>query len=309
MASTNPASGLKLLTKNRAALDLIFAGALWGFGFIATVWALKAFTPVETLIYRFIVASVFGEIIYLMARGPRYTTLKTEFLRAFPAGLFLGGMLLLQTIGLQYTTATKSGFLTSLYVVIVPVFNSWFLKEKTHWKNYLLVAMALIGTYILMGASLEGLNVGDLWTIACAFIAAAHIIYIGRVSPGIGNAFRFNNFQSIWCLFLLLPLLTTQTGFHWETNDLLPWIGILCLGVASSVVAFYLQIRSQRVLSDSTASMLFLLESPFAAIFGYLVLSERLSLFQTSGALMILVAATLQILWEPSAKTTQTKPE
>ena len=58
-----------------------------------------------------------------------------------------------------------------------------------------------------MGASLEGLNIGDLWTIACAFIAAAHIIYIGRVSPSIGNAFRFNNFQSIWCLFLLLPLL------------------------------------------------------------------------------------------------------
>lgn len=307
MASRSLASGPKPLTKNRAALELILAGALWGFGFVATVWALKAFTPVETLIYRFIVASLFGEVIYLIAQGPRYTSLKTEFMRAFPAGLFLGGMLLLQTIGLQYTTATKSGFLTSLYVIIIPLFNSWFLKERIHWKNILLVLVALVGTFILMGASLEGLNIGDLWTIACAFIAAAHIIYIGRVSPSIGNAFRFNNFQSIWCLFLLLPLLKTQTGFHWEVNDLLPWVGILCLGVASSVVAFYLQIRSQRVLSDSTASMLFLLESPFAAIFGYLVLAERLSPFQTSGAMLILVAATLQILWEPSAKTTGKK--
>lgn len=308
MDSRRLASGLKPLTKNRAVLDLLAAGALWGFGFVATVWALKAFTPVEAMVYRFIIASIFGEIIYLIFRGPKFTSLKKEFFRAFPAGLFLGSMLMLQTIGLQFTTATKSGFLTCLYVVIVPLINSLFFRQPAGWRSFLLVGVALLGTFILMGTNLDSVNVGDLWTIACAFIAAAHIIYIGRVSNHIGNAFRFNNFQSIWCLVLLTPLLLTQESINTESRDLLPWAGIFILGIASSVVAFYLQIRSQKVLSDTTASMLFLLESPFAAVFGFLVLSERLSLVQISGAFLILIAASLQIFWDPSAKTTETKP-
>lgn len=309
MDSRRLVSGLKPLTKKRAVLDLLAAGALWGFGFVATAWALQAFTPAETLVYRFIIASVFGEIIYLIFRGPKFTSLKEEFLRALPAGFFLGSMLLLQTIGLQFTTATKSGFLTCLYVVIVPLLNWILFKQPAGWRSFVLVGVALVGTFILMGANLEGINVGDLWTIACAFIAAAHIIYIGRVSNRLGNAFRFNNFQSIWCLILLTPFLFMQETINTESRDLLPWAGIFILGVASSVVAFYLQIRSQKVLSDSTASMLFLLESPFAAIFGFLILSERLSPLQVSGAFLILIAASLQILWDPSAKTTGMKPE
>ncbi|WP_374073843.1 DMT family transporter [Bdellovibrio bacteriovorus] len=297
------------MTKNRAALELIFAGTLWGFGFVATVWALRAFTPTETLVYRFIIASVFGEILYILFRGVNFTTIREELLRALPAGLLLGGMLLLQTIGLQFTTATKSGFLTSLYVIIVPLFNAWFFKAATGWKNYALVALALIGTFILMDANLQGLNVGDIWTIGCSVIAALHIIYIGRISNRVGNAFRFNNFQSIWCLILLTPLLLTQDKVTTSSEHWQPWIGVLCLGIGSSIIAFYLQIRTQKILSDSTASMLFLLESPFAAIFGYIILSERLTLFQMSGALMILVASVIQILLEPASKTTGTKPQ
>ncbi|WP_413612296.1 DMT family transporter [Bdellovibrio sp. HCB-110] len=297
------------MTKHRAALELIFAGTLWGFGFVATVWALRAFTPTETLVYRFIIASVFGEILYILFRGVNFTTIREELLRALPAGLLLGGMLLLQTIGLQFTTATKSGFLTSLYVIIVPLFNAWFFKAATGWKNYALVALALIGTFILMDANLQGLNVGDIWTIGCSVIAALHIIYIGRISNRVGNAFRFNNFQSIWCLILLTPLLLTQDKVTTSSEHWQPWIGVLCLGIGSSIIAFYLQIRTQKILSDSTASMLFLLESPFAAIFGYIILSERLTLFQMSGALMILVASVIQILLEPASKTTGTKPQ
>lgn len=297
------------MTRNRAALELIFAGTLWGFGFVATVWALRAFTPTETLVYRFVIASVFGEILYILFRGVNFTTIREELIRALPAGLLLGGMLLLQTIGLQFTTATKSGFLTSLYVIIVPLFNAWFFKAPTGWKNYALVGLALIGTFVLMDANLQGFNIGDIWTIGCSVIAALHIIYIGRISNRVGNAFRFNNFQSIWCLVLLTPLLLTQDKVTTSSEHWQPWIGVLCLGIGSSIIAFYLQIRTQKVLSDTTASMLFLLESPFAAIFGYIILSERLTLFQMSGAFMILVASVIQILLEPASKTTGTKPQ
>ncbi|WP_374030212.1 DMT family transporter [Bdellovibrio bacteriovorus] len=281
---------------------MILAGILWGFGFVATVFALRAFTPVETLFYRFVVAFFIGEILYLSLKGPNFTSLREELLRALPAGLLLGGMLLLQTIGLKYTTASKSGFLTSLYVILVPVLNSWFFKTKSSWQNYALTVLALIGTFILIGGRIEGVNVGDLWTIGCSLFAAFHIIYIGKISNKVGNAFRFNNFQSMWCLLALTPLLLAQEKTSLPVVEVLPWLGILCLGIGSSVIAFYLQIRTQRILSDSTASMLFLLESPFAALFGFLILSERLSLFQTSGALIILLASVLQIWLDPANK-------
>lgn len=294
-------------SKNRAAIELIFAGVLWGFGFVAAVWALKAFTPAETLIYRFIIASVIGEIIYLTLRGVNFTTIREDLIRALPAGFLLGSMLLLQTIGLKYTTATKSGFLTSLYVILVPLMNLVLFKKKSSAKNYLLVAVALAGTFMLVDANLSDINVGDLWTLACSVIAAMHIIYIGRVSNKVGNAFRFNNFQSFWCLLCLLPLLLLQDSVTFVTDIPEAWLGILALGLGSSIVAFYLQIRTQKILSDTTASMLFLLESPFAAIFGFLILNERLNTFQTTGAVIILLASVLQTLWDSDASKTNKK--
>lgn len=307
MAWTSRTFGLKPLTKNRAVLELIFAGVLWGFGFVSTVWALRVFTPVETLVYRFIIAFFLGELLYIAAKGPNFTTAREEFLRALPAGLLLGGMLLLQTVGLKYTTATKSGFLTSLYVIVVPLINAFVFKLHVGWKNYALVALALLGTFILVDAKVDGFSKGDLLTIGCSIIAAIHIFYIGRISNRVGNGFRFNNYQSFWCLLALLPLLFTQQELTLQTHQWQAWIGILSLGVGSSIIAFYIQIRTQRILSESAASMLFLLESPFAALFGFLLLNERLSLFQISGALIILFASIGQILLEPDVKTIRTK--
>lgn len=284
----------------------MFAGVLWGFGFVATVWALRAFTPVETLVLRFVVATFAGEALYFLFRGPNLTTLREELVHSLPAGVLLGGLLLLQTIGLQYTTATKSGFLTSLYVILVPLFGAWFLGQKNHWRNYALALLALIGTFILMDANLSDFNKGDFWTLGCSVFGAFHILYIGHVSGKVGNAFRFNNLQSMWCLLALTPLLilpSERTTSHTLTTiPWLSWLGILCLGLGSSVIAFSLQIRSQKILSDSTASMLFLLESPLAALFGFWILNERLSIFQSGGALLILTASLLQILWDSTTK-------
>lgn len=290
---------------SRAAIELIFAGVLWGFGFVATVFALQEFTPTETLVYRFVIAGIFGEAIYLLLRGVKFRNLSSDIKLAIPAGLLLASMLMLQTIGLKFTTATKSGFLTSLYVILVPLINFLIFRQMISWKNLFFVLLALYGTFVLVGGELSSVNVGDLWTVACSVLAAFHIIYIGKVSNKIGNAFRFNNFQSVTCLCALLPLLMVQDKVTLVTNSYIPWAGVLILGLGSSVIAFYLQVRTQKVLSDSTASMLFLLESPFAAFFGFMLLSERLSPAQAGGAALIMIASILQIVFDPSAKTTE----
>lgn len=294
--------------KKRAAFELILAGALWGFGFIAATWAIQSFTPTETLVLRFITASVLGEALYFILRRPKVPSAKSDFLKALPAGALLGGMLLLQTIGLKYTTATKSGFLTSIYVILVPLLNTLFFKTASSWKNYALAILALFGTFILMDAKIHDVNAGDLWTLACSLIAALHIIYIGKVSNSVGNSFRFNNFQSIWALLILTPLLLTQEKVTLHQASGISWLGVLILGMGASLIAFSIQIRAQKVLSDSTASMIFLLESPFAALFGFLLLNERLTFFQGFGAIIILTASAMQILWDPSSKSTKTQP-
>lgn len=234
-----------------------------------------------------------------------FSSYKKDFLKALPAGIFLGAMLILQTIGLKYTTATKSGFLTSLYVILVPLINTFIFRTPSSWKNYALAILALFGTFVLMDAKIHDVNVGDLWTLACSLLAAFHIIYIGRVSGSVSNTFRFNNFQSIWALLILSPLLLTQNSFSFHGATALSWAGVMFMGLGASLIAFSIQIRAQKVLSDSTASMIFLLESPFAALFGFLLLSEKLTVFQGFGAIIILAASVMQILWDPSSKNTK----
>lgn len=290
--------GPKHLTKTRATNELIFAGALWGFGFVATCWALVDFTPAETLLYRFLIAFGVGEFFRLTITRKSFSLPKSkELYIALISGLILGSMLLVQTIGLSYTTATKSGFITTLYVILVPIIQHLIFKIKTTWLFYFYVVIALTGTWLLVGGDISDLNQGDLWTLLCSVIAAAHILYVGYASPQIEDSFRFNNFQSLGCLALIIPFCLTQNHINTSATPL-AWGGIIFLGVGSSIIAFLIQIRSQKILPPTTASMLFLLESPFAFIFGWLLLNESLSLISMFGGFLILLSSLLTIRLE-----------
>lgn len=299
------------MTKNRAVLELILAGGLWGFGFVATIWALQGYTYAEVLFYRFILAVIAGEAIryFVQKNSYRYPS-RAEWLLSLGAGFLLGSLLILQTIGLLYTSATKSGFITSLYVILVPVLSHIFLGKAASLKFYLYVVLALLGAALLLNVETsEGLNPGDLWTLACSFAAAVHILYIGRISKKTPDALLFNNLQSFWCLLMIVPLLGQQAHLNTHFGGIWPWIGIASLGIGSSVIGFYIQIRAQRVLSPTTASMLFLLESPFALLFGFCLLGERLGPRQMAGAALIMVASYLTVRAEssPPAQTSRTK--
>ena len=147
------------------------------------------------------------------------------------------------------------------------------------------------------------LNIGDALTIICAFAASAHIIVIGGVHKKLGhdfNGFNFNTAQSFGAGFptLLLALMIEPGTFKMPvhvfefafTGSSLPLIGFLSLTFCSTLIGFALQVRAQRVLSPSTASLLFLLESPFAALFAFIFLGEVMGLTQLAGGILILTA-------------------
>lgn len=310
MVLTKQRFGQKPLTKQRAIAELIFAGSLWGFGFVAATWALQSFTAAETLLYRYLIAFTLGEVIrFVLQPKTQWRIPRQELNYAMGAGVFLGGMLLFQTIGLKYTTATKSGFITSLYVVLVPLIQTaWLRGRGLDYRVWINVAIAFAGMLLLLGDPRQDWNEGDLWTLLCAVIAALHIIYIGYAAKKEINAFRFNNYQSLFSIFTLLPLLVSQNQMTAQASSL-SIVGVFILGLAVSVLAFTIQVRTQKVLSNTTASMLFLLESPFAFFFGWLLLNERLNTLQFSGAGLIMIASILTILWERTSLTTQKKEQ
>lgn len=284
------------MTRNRAIIELVFAGAFWGFGFVATVWGLQAFSPVQFLFLRFLIAWLVGELFYMFHFVKSEKSLWTQELQiGLPAGLLLGGALLLQTFGLKYTTATQSGFITTLYVIIVPLVQHLFFKKKQQPRIFLYALGALLGTYWLAGGSFEQVNEGDLLTLACSVFAALHIIYVGAVIHRTQSPFRFNTLQSFVIFVMLSALMMVNIKpFSWP-QEALPWVGLFMTAIGSTVIAFTIQMRSQKILSPSTASMLFLLESPFALLFGFIFLTERFSVLQLVGAFIILLSSFLTV--------------
>ena len=293
-------------THLQAIAELILAGAIWGFGFSASVWALEAMTPLALTGWRFAVAAAVGFAISFCVRAQRAEINLEQLKLSFIPGFLIGITILLQTWGLKYTTATKCGFITTLYAVIVPVMERVWLKRSLPRLQPVYVAVALIGTALItdLPSELLGLsaktapsaanewNFGDTLTLLCAFTAALHMVWFAFIHTKIRSSFAFNNFQSLWSVLLTLPLaflIDPLPTMAFGANR--AFLGFVSLAIFSTMFAFALQVRAQKVLSPSIASLLFLLESPFAGLFALYLLGETLNGLQWVGAALILAAA------------------
>ena len=301
---------------NAATLELTFAAAMWGFGFVGVVWALRYLGPFGVTGWRFALAFVVGSVVIAVLPGLRKQVNLREFKLAFWPGIFLAGTLVLQTWGLKYTTATKSGFLTTLYVLVVPLLDMFILKRKAPRFHLIYVALALLGVALICDlpqmmfnsftvspvdtgsvavTSVEALartrwNIGDWLTLACMLAASLQIFWFGVIQKKITSSFNFNVYQTFWAGLIPLPLALWLEPLPTSLPHGEPLIGILMISFGSTLIAFALQVRAQKVISPSLASLLYLLESPFAAIFAFILLGERFTTQGSLGAALILVA-------------------
>ncbi len=288
----------------RATFELVVAASFWGFGFIATVWALEVLEPGEVTFMRFFLAGCVG-LPFILGKDVR-RAFKLNLRMSFIPALLLTSTLLFQTWGLRYTTATKSGFITTLYVVMVPMIEALLTRKRIAPILWLCVAVALLGTGLIVNIGAGELNQGDFLTFICAILAAGQIYWIGGLTHRIRFPFAFNILQAVWAMVLCIPLVhfaglsakLTQVN-HWSIHSIL---GLLSLAVGSTVIAFYLQVRAQANLSRTVSSLLFLLESPFAMFFSVLLLNEKLSGLQLIGALLIFISAFSATISEARAK-------
>lgn len=213
-------------------------------------------------------------------------------------GVFLFMASAAQQAGVAYTTTAKAGFITTLYVVIVPVI-SLFMGKKVPGRIWACVALAVAGLYLLCMVGAFSLGRGDTLVLLSALLYSLHILVIGRFSPG-NDGVRLSCIQ-----FFVAAALATACMFLFETPS---WqavksaaLPILYAGLLSSGVGYTLQVIAQNGLNPTVASLAMSLESVFSALAGFILLGQALTLREIIGCALMFAAIVLAEL--PSRKT------
>src|SRR5262249_49308842 len=157
----------------------------------------------ELLFLRFLLASLLG-LPLVFYRWGTYS-MRRKFKLSFLPAASLIGLLILQTWGLKYTTPTKSGFITTLYVVFVPLMEAAIARRRIQPMIWLCVLTALVGTGLIVDIGVSPLNLGDALTFASALIATLQIYWVGSVSPLVSQPFVFNIYQCFWSVLMVAP--------------------------------------------------------------------------------------------------------
>ena len=291
---------------------LFLTALIWGTAFVAQRMGSEYVEPFTYLAWRSWAAVLFlAPLVRVMdhfsgRRGIDNRRPKTvSDRRLLIVGGCLSGFMLwaacaAQQIGIAHTTASKAGFITALYVVIVPLL-SIFIRKRPSVQIWACVALALIGLYLLcMKTASFRLEYGDAWELACAFFFAVEILlvsyYCSRVDPVRLSFVQFLVVAILSTILMLLIEHPTVDGLR------LALPSILYAGIFSSGIAFTLQIIGQVGVNATVASLVMSLESVFSALSGWLTLHERMSPRELSGAALMFLAIALSQIELPSRR-------
>jgi drug/metabolite transporter (DMT)-like permease len=225
--------------------------------------------------------------------GPRFSR-KQAILGGGLAGLVLFAGATLQQVGLVYTTAGKAGFITGLYVVIVPILGLLW-RQWPGWGGWTGAVIAAIGLYFLSVTEDFNLAPGDAWVLASAFMWATHVLILGWLSPRVDVLkLACAQYAVCCCLSLLVAGFIETITVSGLRNATIP---ILYGGVMSVGIAYTLQVVAQRVAPPTHAAIILSLEAVFAALAGWLILGEVLSSRGLLGCGLMLGGMVVAQLW------------
>ena len=286
----------------RVNLMLLLTALIWGTAFVAQSAGMDHVQPftyngIRTLIGGLVLIPV---ILLFDRLKPAESRPSAEEQRVINKNSLLGGVCCgvvlcvascFQQFGVSMTTAGKAGFITALYIVIVPLMGV-FIKKKIPKIIWLCVAIAVAGFYLLCVKEGFSIGTGDLLVLCCAFFFSIHIMVIDHFTAGKVDGVRMSCVQ-----FLVAGIMAIVLMFLFEEPTLASvWnarVSILYAGVMSCGVAYTLQILGQKDTDPTTATLLMSLESVFAALSGWVLLHESLSLKEIFGCALVFVAVIL----------------
>ena len=265
----------------RGGALLVLASLLWGSTFVVLKHSLVLIPPGELLFSRFGLATV--AVLPFFRRDQKLWRAGGEL------GLLLGVGYATQTIGLQYTTVSRSAFLTALFVVFVPVVGA-VAGRRSRPIVWTAAAVAMLGVAFLSGDGAP-FNRGDAWTLCCAIVWAVYILRLEHYAARLPS----------------LPLTAVQLGVMaigsgvWaacephlpHTAGPFPWVAILYLGLIATALTTLLQTIGQKSVSAAQAAVLYTVEPVWASVFAFLLLREQPGPRGWAGMLLILAAALL----------------
>lgn len=283
----------------RSNLLLALAALIWGVAFVAQSVGMEYVGGFTFNGCRFLIGGVV--LIPLIWFGERrqageekgsswWRRQKTGLAGGICCGVILFVASSFQQFGIARTTVGKAGFITALYIILVPLFGI-FLKRKIPWSLWVSVALATAGMYLLCMTGGAGVNLGDLYVFICAICFSFHILVIDYFSPkGDGVVISCAQFFTAGIISWIMTAV-------FETPDpgsiMAAWAPILYAGVMSCGVAYTLQVVGQKNTDPVLASLILSLESAFSLIAGWVILGQKLSPKELGGCALVFGAIIL----------------
>ena len=262
-------------------MALLIAALLWGSTFVAQSVASEAVEPFTFLASRSLLGFLFLIPVSLIKdtfakRSGTYTRPDKSTRRSLIIGGVCCGAALtvasgLQQIGMTGDNSGKAGFITAMYILLVPIFGL-FIGKRVRPIVWICVAMGVVGLYLLCMTNGLTLATSDIFLMACAVMFSIHILVVDRFSPHVdGVKLSCIQFFTVFVLATILALIFEDTSI---TTAVSAWFPIAYAGILSSGIAYTLQIVGQKHTEPTVASLIMSLESVFSVLTGMVVLSQ-----------------------------------
>ena len=301
------------MNKTKNTFLLLLTAFIWGIAFVAQSVGMDYVGPLTFNASRFIIGAIFliPCIAFLDKLKEKENQAACKNIPAAPqnkkvlitggicCGIAIAAASTLQQYGIAYTTVGKAGFITALYIVIVPILGI-FLKRKPRLIIWFSVLLALVGLYFLCMTDSLSFSKGDTLVLLCAFVFSLHIMIIDHFSPMVDGV-RMSCIQfAVAGVLCGIPALIFE---HPTFSSLIAaWAPILYAGILSCGVAYTLQIVAQKNYDPTVASLLLSLESVFSVLAGWVILHQALSPREIFGCVLVFIAIILVQLPTPKTK-------
>lgn len=268
------------MSRVQANLLLTLVALIWGSAFVAQSRGMADVGPLLFTGVRFLIgAAVVLPLAVLEWRrlgreGRPLSGLDGWHIAGLGGLMTLGAVM--QQVGIQTTSVTNAGFLTAVYVPLVPVLAWLLLRQIAHWSVWPAAAGCLVGAFLLSGAHELSIGLGDLWVAGSAIPWALHVLMVGRWADRMGAPFLVASGQFAICGGLSLIAAFVMEPVRWAGIAAAAW-PIAYTGVLSVGIAFTAQVVAQRYAQAADAAIILSSETLFAAACGYLLLGERLN--------------------------------
>jgi drug/metabolite transporter (DMT)-like permease len=276
------------------SVGLVLCACIWGFAFVVVKDSLDYIGPVWMIAFRFSIAAF---CLGLLLRKRLLGLTKKTFMRGMLLGFFLFMAYLLQTIGCKFTTAGKNAFLTTVYVVLVPLFAWPLFRKRPSWYVFAAALMSVSGIGLLAlknEGNILSMNKGDVLTLSCGIFYALHILFTSHFNayddPLLLTVLQFA--VAAFLGWICAPFMDGAFPLEIFTNARV-LLSVFYLGLLSTLVCFVLQNVGLKYVAPALASLFLSLESLFGVLFSTLLLHEAVTLRMLLGCGLIFFAIIL----------------